>query len=244
MELEAMKKTPDMSPFVCTCGSTEYSQAAPDLYECTQCGRVWRWADTSWAEVVPEAAETTPGEGSNPDEYSCLAPGCEGVMMGYSPVPGKHALRCQACGMQGPLADSEASAGETWSQLLSYVMEDADADTTPAVTDDSDGHGHDHAATDGTAVAAPHVHAPFSMAVAERLRDMRDTWPPLNSCEEGAAYLHLRLQDYFDWLATRPDDRVPEQGLCPLVGIAATARRIAEDRGLDKYVCEPQAEDK
>lgn len=69
----------------------------------------------------------------------------------------------------------------------------------------------------------------FASLVSAELRRARNGHKPINSLHEGFAVLYEEVDELWDEVRKKPDDRNRGQVLAELIQIAAMARRIAED---------------
>ena len=71
----------------------------------------------------------------------------------------------------------------------------------------------------------------FASLVSAELRRARNGHTPINSLHEGFAVLYEEVDELWDEVRKKPDDRNRGQVLAELIQIAAMARRVAEDLG-------------
>lgn len=188
----------------CPCGSQELRVDGETGLVCVNCKTRWELADGQGWEKVEET------EQNGDVELVCIVDDCPGTPELYNPKPGLYAVGCPACYTSGPQKLSAEDALQAWVDLVGY------SDGDKAEMDSDDGHEHSQ----------------FAMDVYSALGQMREQWPPLNSCEEGVTYLKMRYGDFWEWLMAPLQDRNRAVGLMALVHISATAQRIAEDVGL------------
>lgn len=198
---------------VCGCGALEMQSEGDEVLICVGCGVRWELNEERGWEAMVE---------KEPD-ITCLIEDCPGLPDVYSPSPGAYAMRCPECFMSGPIKAGRDEAKEAWVDLLSYTSAEAVDEVCEKVETDE--------------------RAPFEASVQARLGEMRSSWPALNSCEEGATYLKMRLDDFWDWLKAPREQREVGDGLAALVSMAATAQRVAEDRQMIPGVMESHSDE-
>ena len=69
----------------------------------------------------------------------------------------------------------------------------------------------------------------FASLVSAELRRARTGHKPINSLHEGFAVLYEEVDELWEEVRKKPDDRNRGQVLAELIQISAMARRIAED---------------
>lgn len=172
-----------------------------------------RGCETAWTHDEKNGWEETAGRKKMGISIEkCPMPGCDGMPTEHHPAVRVYAMRCPVCGLTGPSEASLADAVKVWIKLV---------DATGAKP------GEDCCVANGC--ASPSL---FAEAVYETLKEMRDEYPDIPSCEEGAKYLNERLGDFWDWLRVVPSQRDGMIAATALVKLAATAQRVAEDRSL------------